>query len=326
MTVLSSAIEHGYLGFAFHEAKDNSPIYEEWATHIAGSPIFHDFLMLLPEAKQQPNLLFAAIRWVTGRIPEVAELDDILQRHSAAIKQEMMKRSTQTNEAGRCAVLLPLLARLPQPLSLIEVGASAGLCLLPDHYAYDYNKGAHTLAPETNSPDTPVLHCQAAGNVPLPTKLPEVTWRAGVELNPLNLQDEDTLAWLQTLIWPGQEDRLHRLQKATAVAKQRKIQLVKGDLLADLPVLLEQIPTGTTPVVFHSAVLYYIRDTSKRDAFVDLMLNSNVHWISNEAPGVLPQLADKVSGPRPSGRFLLCENGTPRAWTGPHGQSVEWIE
>ncbi|KZL25514.1 MULTISPECIES: DUF2332 domain-containing protein [unclassified Pseudovibrio] len=326
MTILSSLIERGYLGFASNEAKDNSPIYEEWATHIAGSPIFHDFLMLLPEAKQQPNLLFAAIRWVTGRIPEVAELDEILQRHSAAIKQEMMKRSTQTNEAGRCAVLLPLLARLPQPLSLIEVGASAGLCLLPDRYAYDYNNGAHTLAPETNSPDTPVLHCQAAGNVPLPTKLPEVAWRAGVELNPLNLQDEDTSAWLQTLIWPGQEDRLHRLQKATVVAKQQKIQLVKGDLLADLPALLEQIPAGTTSVVFHSAVLYYIRDTSKRDAFVDLMLNSNAHWISNEAPGVLPQLADKVSGPRPSGRFLLCENGTPRAWTGPHGQSVEWIE
>lgn len=281
--------------------------------------------MALPEAKQQPNLLFAAIRWVTGRVPEVVELDETLKLHGTAIKHEMMNRSTQTNESGRCATLLPLLARLPQPLSLIEVGASAGLCLLPDHYAYDYNNSAHTLAPGTNTSDTPVLHCQVTGNVPLPTKLPEVHWRAGLDLNPLNLQDEDTAAWLQTLVWPGQEDRLHRLQKATAVAKQRKIQLVKGDLLADLPALLEQVPTGTTPVVFHSAVLVYTRDMSKREAFVDLMLNSNAHWISNEAPGVLPQLADKVSSPRPSGRFLLCENGQPRAWTGPHGQSIDWI-
>ncbi|SFK14473.1 hypothetical protein SAMN04488518_102370 [Pseudovibrio ascidiaceicola] len=326
MTVLSSAIERGYLGFASHEAKDNSPIYEEWATHVSSSPIFHDFLMALPKAKQQPNLLFAAIRWVTGRVPEVAELDETLKLHGTAIKHEMMNRSTQTNEAGRCATLLPLLARLPQPLSLIEVGASAGLCLLPDHYAYNYNNGAHTLAPKTNASDTPVLHCQATGNVPLPTKLPEVVWRAGLELNPLNLQDEDTAAWLQTLVWPGQEDRLHRLQKAITVAKQQKVQLVKGNLLEDLPALLEQVPTGTTPVVFHSAVLVYTRDMSKREAFVDLMHNSNVHWISNEAPGVLPQLTDKVSSPRPSGRFLLCENGTPRAWTGPHGQSVEWIE
>ncbi|SFT93762.1 hypothetical protein SAMN05444141_10594 [Pseudovibrio denitrificans] len=325
MTVLSSAIERGYLGFASHEAKDNSPIYEEWATHVAGSPIFHDFLMAMPEAKQQPNLLFAAIRWVTGRVPEVAELDETLQRHNRAIKQEMMIRSTQTNESGRCATLLPLLARLPQPLSLIEVGASAGLCLLPDHYAYNYNNGAHTLAPETNAPDTPVLHCQATGNVPLPTKLPEVVWRAGLDLNPLNLQDEDTAAWLQTLVWPGQEDRLYCLQKAISVAKQQKVQLVKGNLLEDLPALLEQVPTGTTPVVFHSAVLNYVRDTTKREVFVDLMLNSKAHWISNEARGVFPQFADKVSSPRPSGRFLLCENGEPRAWTGPHGQSIDWI-
>ena len=44
----------------------------------------------------------------------------------------------QTNEAGRCAVLLPVLAALPQPLALLEVGASAGLCLYPDRYAYRY--------------------------------------------------------------------------------------------------------------------------------------------------------------------------------------------
>jgi hypothetical protein len=44
----------------------------------------------------------------------------------------MLSRSTQTNEPARCATLLPVLAQLPQPLALNEVGASAGLCLLPD--------------------------------------------------------------------------------------------------------------------------------------------------------------------------------------------------
>ena len=68
------------------------------------------------------------------------------------VEAVMLERRTQTNEAGRCALMLPLLAALPQPLALLEVGASAGLCLLPDRYAYDYDQvreiGATWLACE----------------------------------------------------------------------------------------------------------------------------------------------------------------------------------
>jgi hypothetical protein len=35
-----------------------------------------------------------------------------------AIEAELSTRATQTNEAGRCALLLPVLAALPQPLAL----------------------------------------------------------------------------------------------------------------------------------------------------------------------------------------------------------------
>ena len=50
----------------------------------------------------------------------------------------MLTRRTQTNEPARCATLLPALAQLPEPLALIEVGASAGLTLLFDRYSYEY--------------------------------------------------------------------------------------------------------------------------------------------------------------------------------------------
>ena len=49
-------------------------------------------------------------------------------------------RRTQTNEVARCGCLLPAFAAVAdgRPLALIEIGASAGLNLRWDHYAYDY--------------------------------------------------------------------------------------------------------------------------------------------------------------------------------------------
>jgi hypothetical protein len=62
----------------------------------------------------------------------------------------MLKRRTETNEPTRCATLLPLLALLPKPLALLEIGASAGLCLLPDLYGYEYNGTVH-ISPTTRA-------------------------------------------------------------------------------------------------------------------------------------------------------------------------------
>jgi hypothetical protein len=89
----------------------------------------------LPHAKQQPNLLFAAMKFLCG-VPDSSDQfrSWFLERRDE-VAAVMLARRTQTNEPARCATLLPLLAALPQPLALIEVGAAAGLCLLVDRYA-----------------------------------------------------------------------------------------------------------------------------------------------------------------------------------------------
>ena len=105
-------------------------------------------------------------------------------RNSTAVIQA---RRTQTNEPARCACLLPALAQLTPPLALLEVGASAGLTLLPDRYSYDYP--GHPLIAGTD-PRAPVLRCRTRGPVPLPRQVPEVRWRAGLDLNPLDVASE----------------------------------------------------------------------------------------------------------------------------------------
>lgn len=49
------------------------------------------------------------------------------------------------------------------------------------------------------------------------------------------------------------------------------------------------------------------------------------YWVSNEFRRVFPSIATRAGESRPPGRFLLSVNGSPAAWTDPHGASLEWI-
>ena len=113
--------------------------------------------------------------------------------------------------------MLPLLAQLRPPLALLEVGASAGLCLLPDHYGYDY--GNARLDPTVpGDAGAPVFPCNVSGAVPIPKSIPRIAWRAGLDLHPLDVRSDHDMAWLETLVWPGQNERAARLHAAINVA------------------------------------------------------------------------------------------------------------
>ena len=125
-----------------------------------------------------------------------------------------------------------MLARLPQPLALIEVGASAGLCLMADRYGYDYGRGL--VRPSVDQLDPPVFSCVVNATTPVPTAPPLVTWRAGLDLDPVDISDPNQAAWLEALVWPEQSDRLAKLRIAMRIAAEEKPRIVKGDLRTDL--------------------------------------------------------------------------------------------
>ena len=130
---LTASTAENFRAFA-REARDRSPAYERLATEAAGDPGLLAFLAGLPRAQRQPNLLFAAACYLLGGPADTGSLRTLVASRDSELRAVMLARRTQTNEAARCATLLPLLALLPQPLALIEVGASAGLTLLPDRY------------------------------------------------------------------------------------------------------------------------------------------------------------------------------------------------
>jgi hypothetical protein len=313
-----------YTRFAEEEVQGRSPLYEAICLGVAGDAAVLGFLETVPAAKRQPNLLLAAVRQVAGTPSDWPGFRTALLAQPDAVRAVMLSHATQTNEPARCAVLLPILARLPQPLALIEVGASAGLCLLPDRYGYAY--GSRVLHPLGARSSYPVFPCQADAGTPVPTAIPRVVWRAGLDLAPIDATDPLQAAWLETLVWPEQTDRLSRLRLALEIAARERPRIVQGDLLSDrLDRLCAEAPSGATLVVFHTAVLAYLADRSERERFAETVRSLCPVWISNEAPGVFPGIA-RAAGPTPNaGGFLLSVNGVPAAWTDPHGASMTWI-
>jgi hypothetical protein len=309
-----------YSYFAEHEAHDHSPIYERLALAVATSDAAIERLLTLPHSKRQPNLLFASVRRLGGPVNSPVDFLDWTLEHWDELAQTMSMRLTQTNEPGRQATLLPILATLPGPLALLEVGASAGLCLYPDRWQYDY------AGTRIGDPTRPQLRCTPHGPVPLPTAVPEIVWRAGIDLNPLDVTNPDDVAWLEALVWPEQNERLDRLRSAVQIARADPPLLVAGHLNERLVLLANQAPAHATLVVFHSAVLTYI-PLQEREIFVDLVTKLPGHWISNEGPSVLPDVAALVpAGTADSqNRFLTALDGRPVSYSGPHGQSVEAI-
>ena len=195
----AARVAAAYLRFSEDEVGDKSPLYGELLRGVATDPEVIGFLLTLPREKRQPNLLLAAVRHLFGTPAGWDQFRRSVLENRAVLRATMLARSTQTNEPGRCAVLLPVLAGLPQPLALLEVGASAGLCLLPDFYAYDY--GEAILGPQSPRLTPPVFRCAVNAATPVPARPPRIVWRAGLDLNPVDLADPGDVAWLEALVW-----------------------------------------------------------------------------------------------------------------------------
>jgi hypothetical protein len=313
-----------YRDFAGHAAED-SPCFAAWARGVAEDPEVHAWLADLPRLKQQPNLVFAAARWHGAAAPApYRELRRVLWEREAEVKATIRSRATQTNEVGRLATLVPALALVPGPVALVEVGASAGLCLYPDRYDYAWPPRG-----ELDGSGGPRLVARATGNLPVPARHPEVGWRGGCDLNPLDVADPDARAWLEVLVWPEQDARRERLRRALAVAAAEPPVLVPGHLLEVLPGLLAQAGRYGTPVLMHSAVVAYL-DEDERDRFQALasalVADGACRWISNEGPQVLPEVTRTGPAvPESSGRFVLGLDGRVVARTHGHGHAIEWL-
>jgi len=328
------ATTHLFTQYARVWFPSHSALYADWAHGVADDDTLVGLIASLPPSKQQPNLVFAVARFLGCPDAGFETLAAFLRERWDDVAAELAVRMTQTNEPARCATLLPVFEQIraesDKPLALIELGPSAGLCLLPDRFAYRYDDG-DVLGAENLAAGAPLLECSTTGDPPLPTRLPEVASRTGVDLNPLDGADPETARWLKCLVWPGQTERLARLSAGLDVLAALPednpggpVKLIRGDLLENVESLVGAVPDEHTAVVYHSAVTSYLPPELRR-AFVELVTTLDCRWIANEGFFMGEATDGEVAVPRErAGMFVMTLDGVPQAYTHQHGAQLHW--
>ncbi|MDT9598742.1 DUF2332 domain-containing protein [Sphingosinicella rhizophila] len=175
--------------------------------------------------------------------------------HEDEIIRLLRSRTLQTTSTSRAmGILLSLdhvAKQIGEPFSIVEIGCSAGLLTLFDHYRYDFGNGE--ILDTDDAPFTVVG--KFVGKVPQrPKTFPRIRRRIGLDLAPLDPQDPDVRNWVvaQTIAdWPAE---VANLRAALEYRADIPIEVVKGDALETLPSLLDEIEGPVC--VYHSQCLY----------------------------------------------------------------------
>jgi len=234
-----------------------------------------------------------------------------------------LDRAVQTNEVRRSAVLmggfLVVAAETGLALSLLELGASAGLNLRFDRYRYE--------APDWHwgDPASPLVigAGYAAGARP---PLPRWTWvadRRGCDADPIDPASDDGRLTLLSFVWPDQLERLRQLEAAIEVARRVPATVERADAADWVEQRLAEPRGGVATVVFHSVVWGYLPDAAKErirsaieSAGAEASRGQPLAWLRMEAGADQADLT-----------LTLWPGGEERvlAHAGYHGSPVDWV-
>ncbi len=148
--------------------------------------------------------------------------------------EALMERTPQTNEPARAMPLMAaycfLASRYGLPLRTFEIGASAGLNLRWDAFAYE-GDGWRFGGP---SPLT-LRNAIASGAPRHLDAAPVAIERRGCDLHPLDATSAVDGMELLSFVWADQGDRIERLRAALAIGVADPVEIDSADMLDWIP-------------------------------------------------------------------------------------------
>ena len=323
------------------QCRESSPLYARLATGAAEDPEILSLAAQARKGERVANLLLAAVQFLLlkGTSHPLASFYEnssappgdpypdfraFCLEHTAVIAELISTRTVQTNEARRCALLLPAFVLVSRqasgrPLHLLEIGAAAGLNLLWDRYGYDYGDGLRS-----GDLDSPVrINCSRRGRFtpPVPAALPEVGRRIGVDLFPIDAHDQEQTLWLRSLIWPGDGERASLLEDALAVARREQPGIIAGDGVTLLPELLAEVPREAALCIVRAFTNLSPEARERFNAALEEYGAQRDLWVISTRRGArdtetVLALVSYRNGVRSEVRLANCEN---------HGRWIEWL-
>ncbi len=329
MTTESAA--ERYTRFAQAEAPGRSTRYAEWASVAASDAAVLQVLESLTPMQREPALVFGVTRLlgVSADASGAVWATFFLER-AAAITAQCRARTVQTNEPLRLAALLPALSRIDGPIALVELGASAGLCLYPDRYSYRYlSAGSVVAALDPPGGVSDVVLVSEASGAALPTlRHPEIVWRGGIERHPIDVTNPHDLEWLRSLVWPGETERAARTDAAVRVAAADPPLIVAGEITSELAALAAQARAAAgsdaTLVVMTPGVMTYLT-WPERSAVLAEIARLGARWLTIDPPTLydaLQPVTDRPDWPATRPAFVVALDGIPLAAADPLGRWV----
>ncbi|MGP6172263.1 DUF2332 family protein [Microbacterium sp. A196] len=328
---MTDAVRERYARFASHEAPGRSALYEQWAHGVGSDARVQEVLARIPETHRQPPLVFAVTRMLGAPLAGFATWREFVLTHADEVVIECTARSIQTNEPLRLAPLLPVLSEIDGPIALLEIGASGGLCLYPDRYSYRFvdAKGMlQTSLDPAGGVSTVVLTSEVRGPMPQ-VRMPEIVWRAGIDLAPLDARDPRDRAWLRGLVWPGETGREERIAAALDLVAADPPLMVRGDALDQVAEVAASAPRDATLVITTPGVLAHVPRIA-RNALIARVRELPARWITIDAP----ELHDAWVAPVDAATwqqgdkncFVVALDGEVRAAADALGRWWEWRE
>lgn len=307
----AEATAEWYERAATRDLVGHSALHVAWAAGVAADDDVLDLLARLPRERRQPSLIFSVATWLGAEASDYSGFRTWLVENWPDVEAAARERRTQTNEVGRCAPLVAALARIPGPLALLEVGAAAGLCAIPERYSYRFGDGPVLGTGE------PLIACTVDDAALAPSALPDIRWRLGIDLHPLSAADADDREWLEALVPLDRPDRRERLRTALETARRDPPRVVAGDALDALADAVAEAPADLTLVVVSLGTLVYL-PPEKREAFAPAAASLGARLVTLEQSGI----ADRPAGRVPAGRFVLALDGEALAEASPHGDRL----